>query len=313
MKKKCLITFGVNDKCKEDIEALGYEVFYEKESSIEFKPYMEEVEILVCYNPFEKLDISKMKALKWIQLSSVGFDQLPKDYIKDLTITNNKGGYGIPMGEWIILNILELYKRRPYAYRNKEKRKWHMDFKVREIFGKTIGFIGTGAIAKEAARRLQGFSTKVIGVNTKGTQVEFFNSCYAMKDLNKVLSESDVIVVTLPYTEETHHCINKDKLNMMKDDAVFINVSRGAIVKEEDLIQHLESGKLLGAALDVFEEEPLKENSPLWDIDNVVITCHNSWISEVMDDRRWELYFENLKRYSEGRELLNLVNISRGY
>ena len=313
MQKKCLITFGVKDKYKKDIEALGYEVFYEKENSIEFKPYMEDIEVLVCYNPFDRLDISKMKNLKWIQLSSVGFDQVPKNHIRNLTITNNKGGYGIPMGEWIILNILELYKRRFYSYKNKEKKKWHMDFKVREIFGKTIGFIGTGSIAKEAAKRLQGFGTKVIGVNTKGTQVELFNHCYPMEDLDKVLRESDVIVVTLPYTKETHHCINKNKLNMMKEDAIFINISRGSIVKEEDLIEHLKQGKLLGAALDVFEEEPLKENSPLWNIDNVVITCHNSWISETIDERRWNLYFENLKRYMEGNELLNLVDITRGY
>ncbi len=313
--KKVLITYGLLEHKKRELESLGYEVYIEREKDIVFKPYMEDIDILMCYNPFDKIDIDKLKNLKWIQLSSMGFDQLPREKIigRDIIITNNKGGYSIPMGEWLVLNMLELIKRRTYCYRNKEKKKWYMDFKIGEIYGKTIGFIGTGDVAREGARRLQGFNVEILGVNTDGRDVEFFNKCYNMEHIKVVIKNSDIVVITLPYTKETHHLFNEELFSLMRKGAYLINISRGWIIDEEALINNLKKGQLGGAALDVFEEEPLPQSSDLWDLENVVITCHNSWISENIDERRWSLYIENLIRYLKEETLINVVNISKGY
>ena len=256
-----------------------------------------------------------MKKLKWIQLFSAGVNQVPADVVlnNNITLTNNRGGYSIPMGEWIVLKTLELYKKSAELYSYQKEKKWHMNSRLLELYGRTITFIGTGSIAKEGAKRFQGFGTTVIGINTKGNETEYFNKCYPIDQLDEVLTYSDVVVLTLPYTEQTHHLINKERLEKMKKDAAIINVSRGSIINEEHLIAHLKQGNLLGAALDVFETEPLSVESPLWEMDNVIVTAHNSWMSEMRDQRRFYTAFENMRRYAKGEELMNVINLKRGY
>jgi phosphoglycerate dehydrogenase-like enzyme len=256
-----------------------------------------------------------MKKLKWIQLSSIGIDQLPIEYVKNtsIIITNNKGGYSIPMGEWIVLKALELFKNSKGLYENQANRKWKMDTSILEIYGKTIGFIGTGTIAVEAAKRFQGFGVNILGVNTNGRDVEFFNKCYDISDLNEMLNLCDVVVGTIPYTKATHHLINESSFKVMKNGSFFINVSRGSIVDEGSLIENLRSGKLAGAALDVYEEEPLKQHNPLWELDNVILTSHNSWMSEMRNERRFNIIYDNTKKYVHGENLVNVVELKKGY
>ncbi|WP_040210184.1 NAD(P)-dependent oxidoreductase [Clostridium polynesiense] len=316
---KVLFTFKefLTDK-KEELESLGYELYYEKESSLEFKPYMEEIDILVCYNPFNNVDIKRFKNLKWIQLSSVGLDQISEEvgeYIKEqgIILTNNKGGYGIPIGEWIVMNILELSKKSYDFFENRRERKWKPIYNITEIYGKTIGMLGTGSIAIEAAKRLKPFEVEILGVNTDGRAVEHFDKCYSMKDINLVLNKSDVVVVTLPNTEDTYHILNEKALDEMKEESCLINVSRGRVIDEDALIRKLEKGDIKGAALDVFEEEPLAKESRLWDFKNVIITPHNSWVSDNSFHRRTEMFYENLKRYSLNEKLLNTADFKKGY
>ncbi|MBU5592337.1 phosphoglycerate dehydrogenase [Clostridium sp. MSJ-4] len=313
--KKCLITYNYGKDQVEKIKDLGYHIIFKKEEGLTYDKELEEVEALICYNPFETLDIKEMKNLKWIQLSSVGIDQLPKDKVieEDILVTNNRGGYSIPMGEWIVLNILELYKKRMDVFKNRMNKKWKMDTSILELYGKTVGFIGTGTIAQEGAKRLQGFGIKAIGMNTDGRDVQYFDKCYKKEEINKMLSISDVVVVTIPYTKDTHHLLNKERLQVIKDNAVIINVARGSIIDEKSLIEELNKGRFMGAALDVFETEPLPKDSELWDMNNVIITCHNSWMSEERNNRRFDTVYENLKRYSKGEDLLNIVDIERGY
>jgi len=297
------------------IKNLGYEIIHKKENEIIYSEDMDDIDVLVCYNPFSTLDVSKMKKLKWIQLSSVGVDQVPNDIIlkKNIILTNNRGGYSIPMGEFVVLKTLEIYKKSAQLYEQQKDKKWKMSTKLLELYGKNIAFIGTGSIAIESAKRFQGFEANVIGVNTSGSEINYFNKCYPIDKLDEVLSISDIVILTIPYTEDTHHLINSDKLNKMKKDAVIINVSRGSIINEKHLIDHLHKGNLLGAALDVFEEEPLQVESPLWNMENVIITPHNSWISEMRDERRFRTIFENMERYINRKDLLNVVNVQRGY
>ena len=317
--KNILFTYRLSDQEKVRraslLEQIGYKAYFENESTIDYKAYMKDIEVLVGYQTFKRLDINDLPGLKWIQLTSMGFEQVPEDKVTDrgIIVTNNRGGYSIPMGEWVVLNILELIKNRRSAYQNQLDKKWHIDFSVTEIYKKKVAFIGTGDIAKESAKRLQGFQVEILGVNTKGRSVEGFDQCFPISDLEQVLAQSDVVVICLPHTEKTKHIFNKAMLEKMKKDAFLINVSRGAIIKEDDLIDHLEQGNLKGVALDVFETEPLPQDNKLWAFDRVVITAHNSWISEEIEQRRWELVLDNLKRYQEGKELRNIVEISKGY
>ncbi|ABR49810.1 D-isomer specific 2-hydroxyacid dehydrogenase, NAD-binding [Alkaliphilus metalliredigens QYMF] len=312
---KALFTYDYGQEKMDSIRALGYELLVVDEKNVTYSEEMQDVEVLVCYNPFRSLDIKKMRDLKWIQLSSIGIDQAPVDVIKEqgMILTNNKGGYSIPMGEWVVLKILEIYKQTHQLYEQQQLKTWKMRTGLLELYGKKVAFIGTGSIAVESAKRLRGFEAKVIGVNTEGTEAPYFEQCYPVRELEEVLKISDVVVLTIPYTKETHHLINEVRLKEMKKDAVLINVSRGSIIDEKALIKHMQEGNLLGVALDVFEEEPLWEESPLWKLDNVIVTPHNSWISEMRNERRFSLIYENLKRYSEENELVNVLNLAKGY
>ena len=312
---KVLFTYDYGKEQMEILRSLGYEVMYIYENQVANSPEVDDVDVLVCYNPFNKLDITKMKNLKWIQLSSIGIDQAPIEYIKEnnIKLTNNKGGYSIPMGEWIVLNILQIYKNSMTFHEKQKRKKWKTDMQILEIYQKTIGFIGTGTIAVEAAKRLQGFGVNLVGLNTDGRDVLFFKKCFAMEEMNQFLQMCDVVVLSIPYTEKTHHLINEERLRMMRDDSVLINISRGSIVDEKALIEEIGNGKFLGVALDVFEEEPLSKLSPLWDFPNVYITPHNSWVSEMRNSRRYKVNYENLRRFINNEELLNLIDFEKGY
>ncbi len=315
MTTKALFTYNYGGEKRKDIECFGYDIKVIPEKNLFYSEELADIEVLVCYDPFKTLQIEKMKNLKWIQLSSIGIDQLPVEYVKNnsIIITNNNGGYSIPMGEWIVLKTLELLKNSKGLYENQTKRKWKLDTRIQELYGKTIVFIGTGTIASEAAKRFQGFGVTILGVNTNGRDTQYFNRCYAMSKLGEVLKLCDIVVVTLPYTKATHHLINEDKFSAMKDGTYFINVARGSIVDEHCLINNLINGKLAGAALDVYEEEPLKEHNQLWDLNNVILTSHNSWISEMRNERRFKTIYENMRRYKTCEELVNVVDLKKGY
>ncbi|KRQ87386.1 putative 2-hydroxyacid dehydrogenase [Caloramator mitchellensis] len=312
---KALVTYDYGKDKMDKIRELGYEVLIKDEKDLFYTEDLKDVDVLVCYNPFETLDIKMMEGLKWIQLSSIGIDQAPLDYINDkgIILTNNKGGYSIPIGEWIVMNILQLSRNSYGFFKRQQEKKWKVDTSLIEIYGKTIGFVGTGSIATEAAKRLRAFGVKILGLNTVGRDVEGFDKCYSSDEIDLMLKECDFVVITMPATDKTYRLINKDRFSAMKDGVYFINIARGNIVDEVELINNLKSGKIKGAALDVFEKEPLEENSPLWDMDNVYITPHNSWISEMRNERRFNLIYENLKRYVEKKQLLNIVDLNKGY
>ena len=317
--KKILFTYGFEDGKLEErmkiLEDLGYEVYYEDERDFRYRDYMSEIDVLVTHSVFKRVNLDRFPKLKWIQLTSMGFEQVPKQEVleKGIIVTNNKKGYSIPMGEWVVLNILEMMKNRKSIYKNQEDKRWFMDFSIEEVYEKTIAFIGTGDIAMESVKRLRGFGVNLLGVNTDGRNIEGFDQCFSLKKINHVIEKADVVIITLPNTEKTYHLFDKSRLEKMKDDGYLINVSRGAIIDEEDLVRHLQDGKLKGVALDVFENEPLSKSSPLWDINRVLISSHNSWISENIGERRWQLFHENFKRYINDEELLNKVQVKRGY
>lgn len=315
MRKKVLFTSNYGNDFFKSIEELGYDIVVRREENIVNDNEVNQCEILVCYDPFKTLNLDEMKNLKWIQVQSVGVDQVPKDkIIKDnIALTNNKGIYSIPIGEWIVLKALEMLKHSKAFYEKQRDKKWKMDLELGELYGKTVGFIGTGDIGIEAAKMLEVFGCKVIGCNTKGDLRPHFSACYEVSKIDEMLKHSDIVVITVPCTDKTYKMINEDRFKAMKDGVLLINISRGTVIDEKILIKELKSKKVAMAALDVTEIEPLDSKSELWDLSNVIITPHNSWISDARHERKSKAIYENLKRYSENRQFINVVNASKGY
>ena len=310
---KVLFTKNYGEEKFDKIRELGYETIYYNENVVTNNEEVDDIDVLVTYNPFKNLDIIKMKNLKYIQTTSVGIDQIPLDKIlnRDIIIANNKGGYSVPIGEWIVMTILEIYKNSKKLYEQQLNKKWKINFNVSELTGKKIGFIGTGTLATEGAKRLKGFDVEIWGVNTTGSKNEYFDKCFSSEQMDEVFRNCDTIVCTIPATKDTLGIINKDKFEIMKNDSVFINVGRGNIVNEKDLIQYMH--KFRGVALDVFENEPLDKDNELWNFDNIIITPHNSWVSDKNDERTFNMIYNNLKNYIEGKSLKNEVDIYKGY
>jgi len=266
---------------------------------------------VVCNGLFQKNDISEFSNLKMIQLISAGLDRVPLGEIKrrGIKLANAKGVYSIPMAEFVILKILEIYKNSRFFEDAQKQSTWIKNRELIELNSKSVGIIGTGSIGIEIAKRAKAFGTKVIGLNTSGKDVRYFDECMVFSELYKFLNICDVIVLSLPLTDKTKNIINKITLDHMKDDAVLINVSRGGIVNESDLLNHLNKGKLRGIALDVFAEEPLPTQNPLWNHPRIIATPHNSYISDNVSNRLFELIYNNLKAFIENKTMNNEIEI----
>ncbi len=297
------------------IEQEGYEVVYINEEKMTGDEMPENTEVLVCYDPFAKVDISKLDKLKFIQLVSKGINQAPREKIKNagIIVANNGNATSIPIAEWIITMILMLLKNSSFIYKNMNDKIWNEDRNISELAGKRVIILGTGGIAIEAASRLKAFGVEITGINRSGRAVAGFNRCCSLDQFNNLLPECDILVSAIPATSETKNLINKKTLSLLKKDACFINISRGSVVNEDDLIEKLNDGSLRGASLDVFKQEPLSSDSPLWDAANIIITPHNSYLSDAYRNRVFEVIFKNLKKYKSGKTLDFVVDFEKGY
>lgn len=290
-------TFKYSREQLSDLEHLGYEIVFVQDERKALSIDVSDIDAVVCNSLFLYNDIKDFKNLRTIQLTSAGLDRVPLDYIneKGIQLFNARGVYSIPMAEWVVLKILEIFKKSRFFYKNQVQHKWEKQRDLLELTDKTAAIIGYGSVGREIAKRLKAFGVNVISVDRQVREDEYVNETILIDDLEAALVKSDIIVLTLPLTDETKHLINEEKIKVMKDDAALINVSRGGIIDETALIESFTEDKFLGVALDVFEEEPLNE-SPLWDFNNVIITPHNSFVSDKVNERLFELMVENLSR-----------------
>lgn len=293
-----LITGAWNNALEKipELESLGHNISFIQFEKEKLACNYDWVEGVICNGLFLYHDIEKFKNLKFIQLTSAGLDRVPLDYIKshNIKLFNAHGVYSIPMAEFAVSGILDFYKRKKDFFENQKKRIWQKQRDLLELSGKTVCVIGCGSVGGECAKRLKAFDCKVIGVDLLVKDFDYFDKVYGLVDVKSAVSVSDIVILTLPLTQETRNMFNHKLFSVFKDNTLLVNIARGGIVNTDALLKAL-STKLMGAVLDVFEDEPLELSSPLWDMDNVIITPHNSFVSDKNNERLSEIIFDNLK------------------
>lgn len=276
------------------IESKGHQVQFLQFEKDALPCDYEWVEGIIGNGIFLSHPIEKFVNLKYIQLTSAGFDRVPMQYVKEhgIEIHNAKGVFSIPMAEFAVAGVLELYKKMRFFHENQKKHNWEKHRGLLELFGKTVVIVGCGDVGIECAKRFRAFGCTVIGVNRTVRKNEVLDRIVPLSDIETVLPEADLVVLTVALTEETNHLMNADRLKLLKSSAILVNIARGGIIDTNALIDCLPN--IGGAVLDVFEEEPLDANSPLWDSENTVITPHNSFAGERNKERLSTLVITNI-------------------
>lgn len=282
------------------IEKLGHKVSFLQYEKDALPCAYDWVEGVICNGFFLSHPIEKFVHLKYIQLTSAGFDRVPLEYVKDhgIQIHNARGVYSVPMAEFAVAGVLQLYKQMRFFADNQKQHIWKKNRSLLELCGKTVCIVGCGSVGNECAKRFQAFGCRVTGVDLFPGNVSNCDRMYGMDRLDQVLPETDVLILTLPLTEETRHMMAGEQFRLLKDGAVLVNIARGALVDGDALIDAL-GRRLGGAVLDVFEEEPLDTESPLWDMEHVIVTPHNSFVGENNRERLSEVLLNNLSAYIE--------------
>jgi D-2-hydroxyacid dehydrogenase (NADP+) len=262
------------------------------------------------------------RKLKWLHSTAAGVGQLmyPELRQSGIEVTNASGVHAIPMTEHIIGTLVALARRFQNCFRYQQQARWAQQelwdsaLRPRELHGQVVLFIGFGAIGRAVAKAAAPLGVRVWAVTRSGTgDGELAEKFFPASKLHDALPQADFVILAAPETPETRAMMGAAEFARMKATAYFLNVSRGALVDEPALITTLERRAIAGAALDVASQEPLPSESPLWKLDNAFITPHISAVSEQLWTRQADLLLENLERWFSGRELLNRVNLERGY
>lgn len=295
---KLLLTgaFKYTDEQIEYIKSLGHEIVFVQDEREKIDFDVSDIDGVICNGLFLYTPIEIFKSLKFIQLTSAGLDRVPLDYAKEhnIKISNARGVYSAPMAEFALCGVLQLYKQSRFFYENQKQHKWEKHRGLLELSDKNILIVGAGNIGSEVAKHFRAFDANVIGVDLFPSENPNFDAVYPLDELDDILKISDVVILTLPLTSDNEGFFNDDKFTLMKNSAVFVNIARGKLVNQNDMIVALEQSKIAGAVVDVFEEEPLEDSSKLWDFDNVIITPHNSFVSDMNNKRMFDVILKNI-------------------
>ncbi len=263
------------------------------------------------------------RKLRWIHSPAAAVHALmiPEIVASNVVVTNARDVHGPVVAEHVIALVLALAKRLPSAFRYQQTRTWAQEQmwrespRPREVTGATLGLVGLGSIGRETARRAAALGLKVVAVREHGERQgdESVSKILASEQLEEMLRVSDYVVLAAPLTPRTRGLMDRTRLRQMRRDAYLINVSRGALIDQVALLDALAEGEIAGAALDVFEKEPLPSDSPLWNNDRILITPHTAALTDKLWERHYALFSDNLRRFTSGAPLLNLVDKARGY
>ncbi|SET66346.1 Phosphoglycerate dehydrogenase [Natronincola peptidivorans] len=291
-----------------------YDVFISNDRD-EVLPQLKDTEILFTF----KLDDEMLELapnLKWVHSFSAGVDTMPLQKMKarGIILNNVKGMHKGHMSEYAIAAMINLARNWHLMFRNQIKGVWDRTIPQGEIYGATVGILGLGQIGCEIARKASLLGMRVIGADSSASPKDFVEKVYGANEIAKVFKESDYVINLLPSTPETKQMINKDYFNLMKETACFIHIGRGITVKEEDLVEALQNRRIRGMVSDVYLMEPLPQDSPLWRLDNVMMSPHICGDSTKYAEKAVEIIKHNLKVYMTNTgEMINLVDLDRGY
>lgn len=258
----------------------------------------------------EPKSLERYPNLKWIALISAGYDHVDLDYLKkrNIMLTNAKDVFSIQIAEDIISKIMFFNRNLGFHYEKQKERAWKYKSVSNEIYGSTIGILGTGSIGQHVAKRLKAFDTKIIGYKRTFDHIPYFDMIYTEKHgLYELLKESDYVIVALALNDQTKHILDAKALSMMKTNALIINVARGDVIDQQALTKALVSHQIRGAALDVTSPEPLPETDVLWTLDNCFITPHNASASPKIHERIRDEIEDTIDRVIHQKELDNRI------
>ena len=286
--------FQLNSKELAALEAAGHRVFIHPDERAPVEQ-PERYEAVVCNGLFLYNSIERFTSLRVIQLTSAGLDRVPLDYIRahDIELHNAAGVYSVPMAEFAVCGILQLYKQSRFFAENQAQHKWEKHRGLLELSGKRVCILGCGDVGREIAKRLKAFGCRITGLNRAVRALSDFDEVLPLDKLPNAAAACDILICCIALTPETRGIVSDEVFACLHDGAIFVNVARGALADEAALTAWLQSGG--HAVLDVFEEEPLPEASPLWDMENVILTPHNSFVGDENRARLWKTIKENLK------------------
>lgn len=285
--------FQLNSGEREQLKSAGHKVFiHGDERTLVDCP--ERYEAVVCNSLFLYNPIERFTSLRVIQLTSAGLDRVPLDDIRvrNIALHNAAGVYSVPMAEFAVCGILQLYKQSRFFAANQTQHKWEKHRGLLELSGKRVCILGCGDVGCEIAKRLHAFGCHITGVNRTVRELSDFDEVLPLDKLAEAASACDILVCCIALTPETRGIVSEEIFGCLHDGAIFVNVARGALADEAALTKWLQSGGC--AVLDVFEGEPLPESSPLWEMENVVLTPHNSFVGEGNRERLISLIMKNI-------------------
>ena len=293
--------FKYSEDQMKSLRSLGYTVYFMQQEKDELPLEAAEVDAAVCNGLFLSHDIDTFSRLKLIQLTSAGYDRVPVEKIKKwgIELYNARGVYSTPMAEWAVFRVLEHYKQGGFFRKEQEAGRWTKHRGLREVAGIKVAVVGAGNVGQEVAKRFQAFGAETTGFDIHTNETVGFDHMALTETLRECVGEYDVVVVTAPLLPSTRGLINREILMAMQQDAVLVNIARGGLIDQQAMYEVLSERKDLFAALDVFENEPLTADNPLWKLDNVAVSPHNSFVGTGNNKRMFAVMYQNLKTLIE--------------
>ncbi len=281
-----------------------------------------EAEVLFDFDRTHLEDLPECApSLRWIQATSAGIGQLVAKHryverMPETVFTTASGVHAVPLAEYTLMSILMFRRRVPQMLADQRDRRWKR-FASTDLKGRSLAVVGMGSIGREVARLATSFGMRTIGVKRTVAGVDpaslHLGALYASDELHAALSGAEHLVLSAPHTPETEGMIGATELALLASGAILVNVARGALIDESALLEALESGHVGGAALDVFQEEPLSPDSPFWTMPNVFVCSHSAGTSDHENERITDIFCENLRRYLAREPLLNVLDTVRMY
>ena len=319
---KILFDFEISEEYVDRLQELAPEAeFVVSDDKDVIRKEIVDSDVLFDFRGVEKEDIKKAEKLKWIQTWTAGVDKFMKDDFRevleerDIILTNMSGVHSNVIAEHSLGFMINFSRRFCDFHEQKNNKVWER-LKVDQLEDKNLAVVGLGSIGQEIARKAKVFEMNVLGVNRSGKgQFDFVDQLFSQNELSAALEMADFVVVIVPLTPETEGMIGKEEFEVMKDSAYFINMARGEVVDEPVMIEALREGKIAGAGLDVFANEPLAEDSPLYELDNVLITPHVGGAFPGYNKKAIKIVEKNLEKFVSGdlAEMINKIDYNLGY